>query len=84
MMGRSRIHWLRRALIRVAMWGDPAAKLPDDLSEGRRVFEDAKNGSLESAIALERAWFAYCYLRGSHKPLTSPHDPSIRDTPNGQ
>lgn len=60
----SRIRWLRRLLLKIAMYRDPEALLPPELREGEEVFASARAGCLEDQIRLERAFYAYRYLRG--------------------
>lgn len=63
-MRRSRIRWLRRVLLKVALWRDPEAKFPDGLTEGYAMFESAREGCLEHQCELARAYYARRYLLG--------------------
>ncbi len=62
-MRKSRIRPIRRALLKLAMWGDPEAGWPED-SDADRCMESAKAGCLEDEIRLERGYYALRYLRG--------------------
>lgn len=61
---KSRVRWLRRALIKLAMWGDPEARLPDGLHTGYAAVDSARAGCLEDRVMLARAFYALRYLRG--------------------
>lgn len=63
---KSRIRWLRRGLIRLAMWRDPEARLPKDQADARASVERARAGSIEDELRLERGFYALRYLRGDH------------------
>lgn len=64
-MTRSRIHWLRRSLLKLAMWGDPALDWDNqDEAEAGGIVEDAKHGSIEAELRLRHAVYARKYLRG--------------------
>lgn len=61
---RSRIRWLRRKLLKLALWGDPEANFPDDLAEGYAMVDNAKRGCLEDQVELARGYYARHYLLG--------------------